>query len=773
MDRIFKTAWIKPLLFLLGLVSAQVVHGQDLSKKQSLYETKIKAELSKYCYDCHSGDEADADMDLSEYKTAKKILGDRDRWQKILLRIKFGDMPPKDSEALPDAKRDQLVRMLDSLINQVDCDQEVNPGYVTIRRLNRNEFRNTIRDLTGYDYKLAADFPGDDTGHGFDNIGDVLSMPTILMEKYLDAAEQISQKAIVSDTSFLQQRVKISGLDFDHNKKSASPSGEAIVLFTSGTVKKKFQLKSAGEYSLGVEVWGDQAGDEAVKMTVFIDGRKFKDYVVKEEEGEPRRIIFKKRLAKGKHEIGIQFLNDFYDPKAKNKNRRDRNLVVSRVQIRGPAKIDYKQLPESHRKIIYVTPEQLKSQSKAIERVVGRLASRAYRRPATKQEVARLSKLVNLAIDSGDSFEVGIQLALQAVLVSPHFLYKVELPPEEGKVRTISEYEYGVSLAYFLWSSMPDDPLLLAAFKKELRSGENSRGHVLRMLKDKKSQAFIENFALQWLQLRLLDDVNPELTLPDRFNDWLRESMKKETELVFREIIDKDLSVLRILDADFTYVNERLALHYGINGPKTNKFERVSLKGTQRRGVLSHASVLTITSNPTRTSPVKRGKWILENILGTPPPPPSPDVMQIEDQSELSGTLREKMQQHRDNPSCASCHAQMDPLGFALENFDLVGRWREKDGGENIDASGELPSGEKFRGPAELQKLLSSTKRDDFIRCFAEKLLTYALGRGLEYYDRCAIDKIIEDAAKQDYRFSAFVIAVVESKPFQMRKSRK
>ena len=383
----------------------------------------------------------------------------------------------------------------------------------------------------------------------------------------------------------------------------------------------------------------------------------------------------------------------------------------------------------------------------------------------------RLMRFVESALNDGEEADSGLRLALKAVLVSPQFLFRGESQPDPNNpqsVHGIDEFALASRLSYFLWSSMPDDPLFAEARRGTLR--KNVEAQVKRMLKDAKSKALVDNFAGQWLQIRNLSQVTPAKEKYPKFDESLREAMEKETELFFDYIMREDRSVLEFINADYTFVNERLARHYGIAGVKGDKFQRVSLKGTARGGLLTQGSILTITSNPTRTSPVKRGKWVLENLLGTPPPPPPPDVPELKEGKELTGTLRERMEQHRANPSCAVCHQRMDPIGFGFENFDGIGAWREKDGSAPIDPSGELVTGETFKGPAELKNILLKQKRTEFIRCLTEKMLTYALGRGLEYYDRCATDQIAKELAKKNYRFSQLITAIVKSTPFQMRR---
>jgi hypothetical protein len=408
--------------------------------------------------------------------------------------------------------------------------------------------------------------------------------------------------------------------------------------------------------------------------------------------------------------------------------------------------------------------------------IISDVMGRAFRRPPTPAEINRVVALVELADRNGENFNVAVGLGIQAILVSPHFLFRVELDPpsdDPGGIRTLNDYELATRLSYFLWSSMPDDELFALARLGKLRSGDNLERQVRRMLADPKSQALVENFAGQWLQLRNLDTAAPDKGRYPDFDEPLRRAMRQETELFFAAIMKEDRSVLDFLDGDFTFVDERLARHYGIPDVKGNEFRRVQLDRHQRGGVLTHASVLTVTSNPTRTSPVKRGKWVLENILGTPPPPPPPNVPELKEEAvgELTGSLRQRMEQHRAKPDCAVCHERMDPLGFGLENYDGIGAWRTSEGRFEIDPSGVLPGGQSFSGPQELKSILKARK-DEFVKCLAEKMLTYGLGRGVEYSDRGTIHDIAKSVEAGEYKFSSLILAIVKSEPFEKRRGK-
>jgi hypothetical protein len=614
-------------LALVALVTGTAAPAAPPAKVTPDYKKDVSPLVTLYCVQCHSGRRARGGVVLDKFPDEAAVRKGRLTWEKVADALRAGDMPPPNRPRPSAAELDTLNAWLAAVVLKVDCNAQRDPGRVTLRRLNRAEYNNTVRDLLGIDFRPADDFPADDVGYGFDNIGDVLSLPPLLMEKYLAAAEKIVDKAFA-----------------------------------------------------------------------------------------------------------------------------------------GPAA----------RKRIMTVPFE---NEEAARRVLRAFAERAYRRPVRDDELRRLVGLVELAQKNGDSFETGIRLALQAVLVSPHFLFRIEMdrrPNDPRTVRDLNDFELASRLSYFLWSSMPDEELFRHARQRTLRKSGVLEEQVRRMLQDLRSRALTDNFAGQWLQTRNLKGLTPDPVRFPGFDEKLRTAMQKETELFFESVVREDRSVLDFLDSDYTFLNERLAKHYGISGVKGDDFRKVTLTGAHRAargGVLTQATVLAVTSNPTRTSPVKRGKWILENVLGTPPPPPPPGVDELKEGKdvELKGSLRQRMEQHRADPSCATCHQRMDPLGFGFENFDAVGAWRDKDGKHAIDPSGVLPGGQSFKGPAELKAILKG-RSDAFARCLAEKLLTYALGRGVERSDRCAVDEIARNLAREQYKFSALVIHIVKSDPFQKRR---
>jgi mono/diheme cytochrome c family protein len=592
------------------------------------YAKEVAPFLTKHCTSCHSGSKPKGDLALDSLNDEAAALKKPEIWDGIAERLRSKEMPPKKKPQPTEAERGTILGWIDSAHPKADCTINQDPGRPTLRRLNRVEYNNTIRDLVGVDFHPAENSPADDIGYGFDNIGDVLSMPPILMEKYLTAADKIVAKA------------------------------------------------------------------------------------------------FSK--------------------------------------------------PETRKRIVICEPGDKVPNQDTARKILEAFVTRAYRRPATSDEVNRLVKLFEVGQKSGDTFDMSIGLSIQAVLVSPNFLFRVEQdrdPNDPKGVHPINQFELASRLSYFLWSSMPDDELFELAKKESLRKPEILEGQVKRMLRDTKSHALSENFAGQWLQTRRLETSTPDPKLFKGYSLALKADMAKEIELFFEAIMREDRGVLDFLDADFTFLNERLAVLYGIDGIKGDEFRRVKLTGDQRGGVLTMAGILTITSNPTRTSPVKRGKWILENILGSPPPPPPPEAGELSEKKDIveSASLRKRMEQHRADPNCATCHQKMDPLGFGFENYDAVGAWRTKDGKFDIDPAGVLPDGKSFNGPKEL-KIILKGKEKEFRKCLADRLLTYALGRGLEAYDKCAVDQIADNLAKNEYRFSGLVINIVTSSPFQMRR---
>ena len=753
---------------LIGLACGPARGGD--SPEDSAFKSDVAPLLKNFCVKCHAGEKPKAGINLSALPDLASVQKSRKTWDRVREALDTGTMPPEDTIQPSDEQSKKAVHALQAMLSKVDCRLQNDPGRVTLRRLNRAEYRNTVRDLVGVDYQPTDDFPSDDVGYGFDNNGDVLTLPPILMEKYIAAAEAIAAKAIVDDNP---PRPPTKNVKLDDSSGGVKAKRFDRMLMTNGEIAAEFDFPLDGPYIFRVRAYGQQAGADPAKMALKYDGKSIKEFAVKSTDVSLGTYEVKFDATKGKKRIAAAFLNDFFDEKNADPKNRDRNLSVRSFEIVGPLPVDNGRLPESHKRIVFKKPKNY-ADVEALRAILDRLATRAYRRPATAEDVTRLMRLVDLAKLDGERLEVGLRLAVQAVLVSPHFLFRVELDRNaDGASHVVDDYEFASRLSYFLWSSMPDDALLEAARKGHLRSPGTLDEQVARMLKDPRSRALTANFAGQWLQLRNLKTIAPDKTLLPKFDEPLRSAMKRETELFFEAIVKEDRSILDFLDADFSFVNDRLAKHYGMDSPGSSDFRRVTFTDGRRGGLMTQASILAVTSNPTRTSPVKRGKWVLEQILGTPPPPPPPEVPDLKDEKagQLTGSLRQRMEQHRANPNCATCHAKMDPLGFGLENFDAIGSWRDKDGTYPIDSSGVLPGGRVFQGPRGLREVLKG-KDKEFTRCLTEKLMTFALGRGLEEPDRCVVDKIAEAVASDGHKFSRLVLEIVRGDPFQKRKAK-
>jgi hypothetical protein len=549
------------------------------------------------------------------------------------------------------------------------------------------------------------------------------------------------------------------------------------ILATEGQITQEHAFPVGADYEFRIEAEADQAGTEPAKMEVSIGKEKIRTFDVKNRRGHPRVFTFRRKVEQGTHRIVFAFINDFYDPENPDPKKRDRNLIVDSLEIEGPIDAPPPEPSDIQKRLLFCGPADGPTGEECAGNIARAFATRAFRRPARDEDVSRLVNIYRECRAQGDNFEQACKVMLEAVLVSPQFLYRIEADPAEHpeKPHDLSDYELATRLSYFLWSSMPDDELFELAGRQKLHEPAILDQQLKRMLADSKSAAFVTNFAGQWLELRNLNQASPD---PRKFPQFpeLKDDMRREGELFFQNLIREDRSVLDLLDANYTFANERLAKFYGIENVTGEEFRKVELSGDvarERGGVLTMAGVMTVTALPNRTSPVKRGKFILDMILGTPPPPPPPDVPQLsEKQTDVDGaTLRQRMEAHREDPACASCHARMDPLGFALENFDAIGRWRDKDGKFPIDAADKLPTGESFDGPAGVKRMLL-THKDLFVKCLVQKLMTYALGRGLDYYDSATIKQICDQARENDYRFSSIVSGIVHSDAFLKRRGK-
>jgi PAS domain-containing protein len=753
---------------LQNLQSQDAPSQPELTKPNATsWSEDVKPFLTRYCAECHSGDGAEAGIDFEKYASDAQLPEERPRWDQIRGMIEIGAMPPADHTTQPTREqREMIANWIDRRINSVDCNVIQDPGRVTMRRLNNVEYDNSIRDLLGlegFSPSAAAGFPSDDVGNGFDNQGDVLGMSQLQMEKYLEAASIIADRALLPPSTYERRSYELPALFLGDQQ-------EVRAEFLDG----KYEIKARLQFA--------EVEKQEVEVHLLIDDDKVDSFDVVNKRAS---FVTDVEMKAGWHSIQLKFA---YDPGADEK-KRDRRVEVESLNITGPPPV-----PASYARLLRVQPSETVTPEQAARENLEPILRAAYRREPEPIDVQRVVTLFRIAMDQGMSFEKAIGVGLQAVLVSPHFLFRVER--EQAGVG-LDQYVLASRLSYFLWASIPDAELLDLARDQKLADPLVLQAQARRMLADSRSESLVKRFFGQYLGLGNLQTVDPDSQRFRIWNDQLREAIQRETEMFCHAIVKEDMPLDTLVQGDFTFINPRLAEFYGVvfegvspselylQGPGINRPREDSRNGkylhenrwirvpapANRRGVLTHASILTLTSNPTLTSPVKRGKWILETLLGDPPPPAPPNVPTLEEtqKDHANVSLREQLAIHRANPSCASCHNVMDPLGLGFENFDAIGRWRDKDGEHLVDATGSLRDGKTFSGSVELVQLLAE-RQPEIYRYFSEKLLTYALGRGLEPYDKCAIDAILESASKQGYTMSSFVSGVVTSQPFTKRR---
>ena len=748
-----------------GLMGNQV----NLRGQGDEFDSVVRPVLAETCAKCHGTERPAGGMSVADLTSAASLLQHREVWDGILRRLRAGDMPPAPVPKPDPARIAAMTAYIERAFDRADASVRPDPGRMTAHRLNRNEYTNTIRDLLGVRFRAENDFPIDDSGDGFDNIGDVLTVSPLLMERYLSAAERIARWAISTDIpakpleiGYLAREDRIRRLDrstieADHRVDFA---GEYVVRFTLPGERQPVEGKDAAPVTLAF--WMDGALLASQTIETKPSGLVYFNPYSEEE--------FRVYLPEGDHVFRAGFVDDAFVkdlPEADTYSRKVNKFLDGLVFVGPFASATEK---ESRKRIFSCQPESGRA---CLERILSDLARRAYRRPPTSREVDALVRLADQAMARGQSVEQGLQLAIQAMLVSPNFLFRVERDPDPrdpALVHEVSPFELASRVSYFLWSSMPDEELLGLAESGQLSQPRVLERQVDRMLADPRAAAFAENFAGQWLETRNLDTVKPD---PEKFKEWtpaLREAMKSETTMFFEHVLRENRPIGDFLNANYTFVNERLATHYGIEGISGPEFRRVTLNTDRRGGVLSQAGVLTVSSYPTRTSPVIRGKYVLQNLLGIAPAPPPPDVPALEESAggEVR-SMREQLDVHRRNPTCAACHRNMDPLGFGLENYDAIGRWRDTDGQFPVDASGTLPDGQRFGTAGEMRTLLVS-QLPQFSRTLTQKMLTYALRRGLKPYDRRTVDGIHRAVAEDGYHFRTLVHQIVKSLPFQSRR---
>ncbi len=779
-----------------GPVASATASAPAPTAQAAVAESTPRAVLQRYCFACHNQRARTGGLALDVLDMTR--AGEHaEVWEAVIRKLRTGAMPPVGRPRPDAATYDAVVTWLETELDRA-ARADPDPGRPTLHRLNRTEYRNAIRDLLAVDIDAAL-LPADNAAYGFDNNADALTLSSALTERYLGAAARIAEMALgrprgtPAPETFFVPTDRDQGVRVSDDLPFGSRGGAAFRYYFPADGVYRFQMRPKES---GVAGGFEGVTDQPHELHVSVDGERVWTGIVQRPPGvrgnERNRLIlegmrFETPVSAGSRLVQVYFtartsayVEDLFDPGLRRDPYRAPNgePVVSSVAITGP-------LPEtvtvgdspSRRRLLSCTPATAVEEAPCARTVISTLARRAWRRPVTDADLAIPLGLYRDGAARG-GFEAGIELAVRGILVSPHFLFRFEDQPASVAPNTpyrISDLELASRLSFFLWSSIPDDDLLDLAVAEKLHDADVLRRQVQRMLADPRSQALVDNFAGQWLHIRNVAGFQPSPELLFHFDDNLRQAFEQETKLFFESIIREDRSVLDLLDADYTFLNERLARHYGIPGVHGERFRRVSLPADSvRRGLLGQGSILTGTSRANRTSPVIRGKWILENLLGTPPPPPPPNVPDLVEERDPRKVLpmREQMAVHRANPVCAACHAQMDQLGFALENFDAIGEWRDiYASGLPIDASAEFPDGTTFDGPNELRALLLS-HADDFLTTAIDRLLTYALGRGLEATDMPTVRQIKRDAAADDYRFAALVQGVVASTPFRMRMAR-
>ena len=725
--------------------------------------------VDRYCVGCHNGTDLAGELALDRVERADPAA-DAAVWETAIRKLRAHLMPPPGEPRPAQARVDALVSWLEDSLDAA-ARAAPNPGAPTLHRLNRAEYANAVRDLVDVTLDAATLLPADDSSAGFDNIAAALSVSPALLSSYVAAAARISRLAVGdagASSAVVTYRAPRGLVQAEHldGQPLGTRGGMSIVHFFPLDAEYEIRVARGGG-GFGLEALG---GDEEVEIT--LNGER----AAVLPRGGPRAAVL--AIPAGPHTLGAaiirkrdaQGVDDLFAVHAPTPG-------ITSVAIIGPRNATGVGDTPSRRRIFVCSPAGEAEEAACAAEILGQLAERAYRRPLTADDPA-VSVLLEFysAGRAEGSFDAGIQRALARVLVDPEFIFRFETEPADlpaGSIYRINDVELASRLSFFLWSSIPDEPLLEAAAAGALSQPPILEREVRRMLADAKAGALVANFASQWLGLRELDSVTPT---SNEFDGNLRQAFRKETELLFASVLREDRSVVDLLSADYTFVDERLARHYGIPHVRGSRFRRVDLANDPRRGLLGHGSVLTVTSAPNRTSPVKRGQWILANVLGTPAPPPPDNVETNLDETAPAGaaptTVRDRLTRHMADPGCAACHNLMDPLGFALENFDFTGQWRDAEAGIPVDARGAFVDGTALEGPAGLRSALL-TQSESFVQTLAEKLLTYALGRSLEAADMPAVREIVRRAARDDYRLSALVLGVAESAPMRMRsKSR-
>jgi hypothetical protein len=760
---------------------------EELASQQS-------ALLNRYCLDCHNEIDREAGLVLERIDTLD-VAANAETWEKVVQKLHGSLMPPPGGPRPGAEDVDELVAYLETRLDAAaQTDQVV--GRRTIHRLNRSEYGNAVRDLLRIQIDAAEFLPADDEGYGFDNIADILRVSPSLLDQYLSASSKIASLAVGDPSTRPISTVYRAPPDLAQDGHI-----DGLPLGTRGGILIEHYFPLDADYDFSVfllrNIVGYMIGLEwPHELEISIDGERVffvpvggeADNAMSDANMSAAADTIDERLRTrvfveaGMHEVGVTFVrrNAAESHEPLELHTRDLDLqnmnglpTVDYVNIIGPFDAAGPGDTPSRERIFSCRPAGADDELRCAEQILSDLARRAFRGPVRERDLGLLLDVYAQG-RAGASFDAGIQNALRVILASPEFLFRREADPEgagPGSVHPVDDLALASRLSFFLWSSLPDEELLELAEQRRLSDPEVYRQQIVRMLADPRAVALVENFAGQWLYLRNLQSARPDVATFPNFDENLRRAMRRETELFVESVVREDRSVLDLLTADYTYLNERLAQHYGVAGVYGSHFRRVEVTDEARRGLLGHGSVLTVTSYPNRTSPVLRGKFVMENLLGTPPPTPPPNVPALEENEpgREARSVRERLAEHRENPVCASCHDVLDPIGLALENFDAVGRWRTREPGGSVDASGELASGRVVNGPVSLREALIE-EPNLFAGVMAEKLLTYALGRGLSYADMPTIRAIVRAAAADDYRFSSLIFGVANAPQFRMRR---
>ncbi|MEM7314894.1 MAG: DUF1592 domain-containing protein, partial [Planctomycetota bacterium] len=751
----------------------------DQGNAETQYSETVKPLLEEFCYGCHGDGGDEGGLELDRHEKWPAMMADLEMWQAVWKNVRAQTMPPSEEEQPTDEQRDTIMRWIASGVFRVDP-KNPDPGRVTVRRLNREEYTNSIKDLLDVDFDSKNIFPPDNTGYGFDTVGDALSISPLLMEKYLSAAETIVAEAVTSGDPKTPE-IRIDPKFFKNKDRTAIE----LPFAEHSTVVRKQLFDHPGPYkvSIRMKIRGQDtnASDEAARISFLVGDKEVcsRDVGWDNERLSMRGTV---DIPPGESELKFRI-----EPKREaQEDVAPLHVEVYRIELKGPTDGSYLIYPDEYYRVFVdgPPPTEAEAKRKYARKLLSQFARRAFRRSVPDPYLDRLVEFSMESVENGkDSFEQGVSKGMVAILSSPRFIFRTELQPQPddpGKVVELGEFALASRLSYFLWSSIPDDELLELAEKKQLRKKLDEQ--IDRLLDDERSNRFIENFVGQWLRTRDVRSIHIEpkriLSRDDRkkypFTNDLRRDMAEETQQFFAYLLREDRPLTELLTADYSIINNRLAKYYDIDGVDGREFRKVDFgQDSHRRGLLSHGSMLVVTSNPTRTSPVKRGLFVLDNLLGTPAPPAPPDVPELEDVKNgdhKDATMRELMELHREAPLCASCHARMDPIGLALENYNAMGIWRGKQNDKEIDASGVLMTGESFENAADLATILATERKSDLLRCITEKVLTYALGRGLEYYDLPTVDKIVERLESGDGSAKQLIRLVVRSPAFQKRR---